>query len=128
MSASTEQDLAVVRARLKELGALRDGWLDGRGVAPTRESIRFCGELLGLLVTTWDLPAPHLYPTEEGGIQAEWTFGAWEVEAVFDFAKQVIVAGAVNINTSEEQNTVIRIDDPLADAELANFVLGLADA
>lgn len=66
-----------VTLRLEELASLKDGWLDGKGQAPTMEKLR---QLATLFDTNFDadLPLPHLYPTPDGGIQAEWSLGDWE--------------------------------------------------
>jgi hypothetical protein len=67
-----------VAARLDEFRALRTGWLDGKGVAPS-------ADLLDWLSRKFEahypdhLPLPYLYPTTEGGVQAEWSFGPYEV-------------------------------------------------
>ncbi|MEO5372072.1 MAG: hypothetical protein H7833_18540 [Magnetococcus sp. DMHC-1] len=64
-----------VFARLIELRCIEDGWLDGAGQAPQEVVLDWCAERLG---SNLDLPVPHLYPTAEGGVQAEWTFGVHE--------------------------------------------------
>ena len=68
----TELDPLDVPSRLDELRSLKDGWLDGEGKAPEPA-------LLDWLSEKFDrdfpdaLPLPHVYPTPEGGIQAEWS-------------------------------------------------------
>lgn len=62
---------------------LSPGWLDGEGVPPT-------GELLEL-VEAWldehhrqDLEQPRLFPTPEGGVEAEWRIGRMDLSIEFD--------------------------------------------
>lgn len=73
-------DIAI---RLDALSQLQDGWLDGKGKAPSIEGLQW-------LASAFDdhfdslLPLPHLYPTPEGGIQAEWSLNGWEITLAVD--------------------------------------------
>lgn len=73
-------DVKDVATRLEELKALRNGWLDGN-----RKSIAPSESLMKWLTVHFDnnypedLPLPYLYPTTEGGIQAEWSLGDHEI-------------------------------------------------
>lgn len=67
-----------IETRLDEILQLQDGWLDGMGKAPDHESLPKLAIAFDERFSP-DLPLPHLYPTPEGGIQAEWTLGEWEV-------------------------------------------------
>ncbi len=64
-----------MRARLIELGKLKDGWYDGHGKAPTRALLERTDAVLDLLTSLPGLGEPSLYPTPEGGLQAEWDLG-----------------------------------------------------
>ncbi len=61
-----------VSARIEELSVLQNGWLDGEGVAPASEGLQW---FQNAFEQNYDgkLILPRLYPTAEGGIQAEWT-------------------------------------------------------
>ncbi len=67
-----------IGARVDELRALKDGWLEGEG-----KSLR--SEGLDWLVTACAshyperTPLPHLYPTPEGDIRAEWSNDRWDL-------------------------------------------------
>lgn len=63
-----------VTSRLEELRSLQDGWLDGEGRAPNSEGLEWLEAQFEQRFPT-DLPLPHLYPTHEGGIRAEWSEG-----------------------------------------------------
>ena len=67
-----------VSARLDELRSLQDGWLDGEGIAPTHEGLDWLSRAFDQHYPD-DLPLPYLYPMEEGGIQAEWSLGYYEI-------------------------------------------------
>jgi hypothetical protein len=80
---ATNPDLDV-KARLEQLASLGPGWLDGVGEAPDAEGLTWLAEFLHDAELT-GLTRPHLYPTPEGGVQAEWSLpDAVEVSATFD--------------------------------------------
>jgi len=64
-------------SRIDDLRGLKDGWLDGHGVAPIRP-------FLDWMVQKFDgnyddeLPLPYVYPTEDGGIRMEWSIDEFE--------------------------------------------------
>ncbi|WP_157845585.1 hypothetical protein [Kitasatospora phosalacinea] len=66
--------------RLLELGSLPDGWLDGAGKAVTRKVIREAEALL-LECLDREIRRPYIYPTEDGGVQFEWSTSNGEATA-----------------------------------------------
>ena len=69
--------------RCMELLELAPGWLDGEGVPPTGELL----ELMGAWLDEYqqqDLQQPRLYPTPEGGVEAEWRIGRLDLSIEFD--------------------------------------------
>ena len=66
-----------IDGQIEELKLIEDGWLEGRGRAPSRAGVDW---LLGVFVrhVPDDLRNPYLYPTETGGVQAEWSLGSRE--------------------------------------------------
>lgn len=63
-----------IQAQLIELRHLENGWLDGDGLAPNCDgldwlAVQFTAEYPD------GLPRPHIYPTPEGGVLAEWWIG-----------------------------------------------------
>ena len=75
---ATSLDPQDVTLRLEELSKLQDGWLDGRGTAPHKDSLPKLAKLFDTSFDS-DLPLPFFYPTPEGGLQAEWNLGDWSV-------------------------------------------------
>lgn len=67
-----------VSARMEELAELKDGWLDGKGHAPESSALNWLARAFEVNFDP-DLPLPYLYPTAEGGVQAEWSIDDWEV-------------------------------------------------
>jgi hypothetical protein len=70
--------------RIDEIRALKDGWFEGGGESINGKCLdsleRWCVHIMML-----GLPMPRLYPTPEGGVQAEWTIGGNDVSVEFDF-------------------------------------------
>lgn len=65
-------DLLDVSARLEELALLKNGWLEGDGIAPPEAGLRWFARQFETHFPE-DLPLPHIYPTPDGHVQAEWT-------------------------------------------------------
>ncbi len=76
-------DLPDVAARLNEIRNLKDGWLDGKGRAPSASGLEWFARILRKLGTK-GTPPPYLYPTPEGGVRAEWSLGSQDVSLDVD--------------------------------------------
>lgn len=69
--------------RCMELLELAPGWLDGEAVPPTRELLELVGAWLDEHQLQ-DLEQPRLFPTPEGGLEAEWRIGRLDLSIEFD--------------------------------------------
>ncbi|OOV35187.1 hypothetical protein BO91_00570 [Candidatus Synechococcus spongiarum LMB bulk10E] len=67
-----------VPARLDELRHMQDGWLDGGGKAPSHQGLDWLSASFQQNFPD-ELPLPHLYPTPEGRIEAEWSLGSHSI-------------------------------------------------
>ena len=65
-----------------ELSQLKGGWLNGKGRAIDRNALNALVKAFGKHFDH-SLPLPYLYPTAEGGVQAEWTIGDCEISLEF---------------------------------------------
>ena len=63
-----------IPARLDEFRSMKDGWLEGKGVAPSRLGLDWLSASFESHFPD-DLPLPYVFPTPEGGIEAEWQLG-----------------------------------------------------
>lgn len=70
-------------SRCEEFRALEDGWLDGEGVAPSWAFLQRAERAIWHLVEVVGIDRPHVYPTPEGGLQAEWDIGDKAVQITF---------------------------------------------
>jgi hypothetical protein len=96
----TELDPLDVALRLDELAQLKPGWLNGKGHGFEKES-------LDRLILYFDRyypdehPLPHIYPTAEGSVLAEWTIGSWEISLEIDLNSIQGDYQAFNVLTDE---------------------------
>lgn len=92
-------------SRLEQLKSLQDGWLDGECKAPSHELIDLLCTKLG------NNPYPFLYPTEDGGIQAEWSLNDAELYLnLSESSKKASFSCLSNDNAYSEYD--YDIDDP----------------
>ena len=93
----TPLDPLDIRLRLEELAGLKEGWLDGKGLVPAKDDLEWFTTSFETLFDS-DLPLPYLYPTAEGGLQAEWSLNGWEVSLDIDLSKRQAEYQALNLN------------------------------
>jgi hypothetical protein len=103
------EDLATLYDRFDELGALHEGWLDGDGVPPNTVVLGRARRVLADLLNH-DVPRPRVYPTPEGGVQAEWTVGEHEISVTFE-PDGSLYAISVNVASGESEEPKLRRDD-----------------
>lgn len=75
-----------IPARLKELRNLKDGWLEGKGIAPNHNELDWLAREFEHNYSD-ELPLPYVYPTEEGGIVLEWMIIPNDVSLEIDLRK-----------------------------------------
>lgn len=77
------EGLEALDSRIAELAELKPGWLDGAGVPLTLEALGKARITLTELLLL-DVPRARIYPTPEGGVQAEWAAGSYEISVTFE--------------------------------------------
>ena len=100
-----------VAARMEELAELQDGWLDGKGHAPERAALDWLARSFEVNFNP-DLSLPYLYPTAEGGIQAEWPAGNWEVTLDINLSNKTAEYQAFNLTTQVCNECVLDLSQP----------------
>lgn len=106
----TPLDPLDIETRLEELAQLRDGWLDGKGVAPDRAALVRLAQAFDEQYEP-DLPLPYLYPTAEGGVQAEWTLGQWEASLEITLPGLSAQFQALHLATGETRDLELSLVD-----------------
>ena len=67
-----------IRSQLDSMRTMKDGWLEGGGVAPSPGGLDWLAQVFATHYPD-DCPRPYLYPTEAGGVQAECVAGAMDI-------------------------------------------------
>jgi hypothetical protein len=99
-----------VAARINELKLLKNGWLNGKGIAPTHNGLNW---LVGALDYHFPdgLPLPHLYPTAEGGVRAEWSAKPHELSLSINLTARTGEWHTLNVDNDAEQSRKLYLDD-----------------
>ncbi|MCE2434685.1 MAG: hypothetical protein J4F29_17440 [Candidatus Latescibacteria bacterium] len=95
---------------LDEFRDLKDGWLEGEGVAPSLDGLDWLAATFDRHFPN-DLPLPYLYPTPEGGVQAEWSLSANEISLEVDLVTRQGAWHQLDMNTNADGARKLNLDD-----------------
>lgn len=98
-----------IAARVEELKTLRNGWLDGKGFALEKEGLSWITRQFELAFDD-GLPLPYIYPTAEGGVQAEWSIGSHEITLEIDIVHHKGEWSALNMCSDKENEKELDLD------------------
>lgn len=99
------------RVQFEKLKLLPDGWLDGsRGSVLDHSLLDRVGAWLDEHLTE-DAPLPRLYPTPEGGLEAEWLVGRIDLSIEFDPIAKTVEWHEMNLDTEEVDDRTLALDD-----------------
>lgn len=104
------EDLASIDNRLDEIASLNTGWLDGEGARPDRNALARASRLLADLLS-FEVPRPRIFPTPEGGVQAEWAITDHEISITFE-PNGELYAVSVNLASGQAEEPELAADDP----------------
>jgi hypothetical protein len=102
-------ELARLDRRFDELAAVRAGWLDGEGVALDAVVLDRARRSLAELLN-FDVPQPRVFPTPEGGVQAEWTVAGHEISVTFE-PHGTLYAVSVNLASGQTEEPELAADN-----------------
>jgi hypothetical protein len=130
VSATEEGDVASGRPgcripvdeQIASLSGLQDGWLDGDGHAYDAEVLAWSTKLLGGIVDGFDLAVPHIYPTAEGCVRAEWSRAQWEISAELDSSRKVSEVRAVRLDADEMHERTFSLVEPGQEILFGSFL------
>ena len=89
--------------RLDEFRLLRDGWLAGEGIAPRPADLDWLATAFADRFPA-DLPRPRLYPTAEGGVQAEWMLGRRDISLTVDLPARSAYWHVLNLASDQDDD------------------------
>lgn len=99
-----------IGARLDELRHLEAGWFDGKGVALAGTRLDWLAHQFDALYAK-ELELPFLYPTLEGGVQAEWSIGDQEITLEMDLAKQTAEWHRLDIVSEKDEFRELNLNE-----------------
>lgn len=90
------------QSQVEELRALKDGWYDGKGFAPSTEGLDWLSNKFYEYYPD-TLTLPHVYPMAEGGVRIEWLFGRWDVSVEIDLGERTGEWHSLHLDTDDEE-------------------------
>ena len=90
-----------ITEQIDRLQALPDGWMNGEGRALDTDGLIWLAVLLDKIQDA-GVPLPHLYPTIEGGVEAEWSIHGREVGVTLNLKSRSVSALAVSTLAGEK--------------------------
>ena len=114
-----------LRARLNELRHMKDGWLESQGSAPPQSGLDW---LIGCFERHYPAGArlPHLYPTFEGGVQAEWSFPDREINLEMNLQTHQADWYNLDLESDDDEIKNLNLDDANVWDWIANEVSKIA--
>ena len=110
-----------VRARLDELRDMQDGWFESQGVAPSHDGLDWLAACFERSYPD-DLRLPYIYPTFDGGIQAEWSFPSREIDLEVDLSTHQANLYNLDLQSEDDEITSLNLADRKGWVPLANEV------
>jgi hypothetical protein len=109
-------EIQKMHQRLETFSHLREGWAHGTGVAPDADLVERAYAILArALVESDKIPLPSVFPTPDGGIQAEWLTEAWAAEVRFAPQSATVHGQSTRIDDSDDAD-----DEHEFDLEMPN--------
>lgn len=112
---------------LDAMKQLKQGWFDGQDGLPIDPAlIENVKKLLFDFFQTHSIVFPYLYPTTDGGVRAEWSWGKWEVSTEFVHNQKQSEVFATQINGSQVRECKVSWADTQSIKEFADFLCELS--
>ncbi len=105
-----QKDRKDVTAQLDDLRNLKDGWLDGDGLAPGHEGLDWLDAMLSNEYPN-HLPLPRIYPTFEGGVQLEWSIGPNDASLEINLSDRSGYWHNLNLRTGKDEERLLNLED-----------------
>ena len=97
-------------SQVESMRSLKDGWLDGEGKAPPHEALeRFAQTFDNYWVDL--LPLPNIYPTYEGGVQAEWLVGRYAISLEIELPSLKSYYHQIHLDTKTDSDIDLDLTD-----------------
>lgn len=104
VSVERASEIRAMLERIESFAVLSAGWSDGQGKPASRSATELARDFLTrLLIDDLSIPRPAVFPTPDGGVQAEWSVGHWSIEALFPADGSDVCVEALNTETTSER-------------------------
>ena len=110
-----------ISTQIDDMRLLKDGWLEGQGKAPAKEGLDWLSQAFDNYYPS-DLPLPYLYPTEPGGVQAEWSLGRNEITLEIDLAEHAGHFHALYVEDDTEETLRFDLGSEICWIALKNLI------
>ncbi len=97
-------------AQLDDLRPLQDGWLDGEGISPPTNGLEWLNDAFECNYTD-EVPVPHLYPTEAGGVHAEWSLDPNEISLDVNLETRLGEWHVLNLTSDDVSERTLNFND-----------------
>jgi hypothetical protein len=113
-------------ARIDELSHLEDGWMDGTGPGIDQKGAERVSELFA---SNYDctLPPPHIFPTEDGELQAEWSTSGYEIILRIDLEDASGQLFVINTVTNSETDFKYDLSEQSSWSIINSLIRGALD-
>lgn len=110
-----------VPARLEELKTLKRGWLDGKGEPLSTSGLDWFAQAFEANYSE-DCMLPLVFPTAEGGIQAEWVTATHDISLEVDLASRRADLHALNLQTDDDIEQSLDLSESTAWSTVLEWV------
>ena len=90
-----------ISKQIKRLQDLQYGWLNSDEPALDKDGLAWLGNALKSKITFTTQTLPHLYPTETGGVQAEWRLGDLAADLEINLDTRQAIWGWSNLSSTD---------------------------
>jgi hypothetical protein len=97
----TSIDSLDVLERIEEISKLDDGWYNGEGKSLSKEGLEWFAKSFEDNFSL-SLKLPYLYPTIQGGIQAEWCSNKFEISLQIDLTERIGDLHLLDLTTDDD--------------------------
>jgi hypothetical protein len=115
-----------IHGRLDEMRVLKNGWLDGEGVAPDAKGLDWLESSVRDHYAD-SLPKPRIYPVPEGNISFEWSSNSKAASLEIDLGEKSGYWHVLDLATKEDADETLDLAKADGWKSLAKHLAGIQD-
>lgn len=127
---TTEDDMPLptpLDDRIAQIADLGEGWFEPNSPRFEPDVLGYFRDYLSDVLADGTIPAPFIYPTPEGNLQAEWSFPAWEVTLLLRPRDPIALLHATHLESDAERDIRLEIIPDGSIDDLRRFILECAE-